>query len=602
MKVLLVGINAKFVQINLAIRLLRSFAQSRCTAVTTGLIQIEIAEWNINLPVSAAVRGIFERCPDMVLFSTYIWNREFTLQVCAEIRMLLPKILIGLGGPEVSWSAEKTFKECAAADFILAGEGEQTFADLVDRLADSREFSDISGLYWRTGDRLVFGGERPVLSDLSQIPFPYGSGELDFDPENRIVYYESSRGCPFQCAYCLSSIDKSVRYYPLDRVLAEIGFFMEKGFPLVKFVDRTFNLDPDRYLAIWRYIRDHHNGKTLFHFEIAAEFLADEAFDVLETMPEGSIQFEIGIQSINPETLRLVGRPAHTEILAEKIRRIPSAIHTHVDLIAGLPAEDIASFERSFNFAFSLDAGMLQLGFLKILAGSAMEKIAHDMDGYIASSVPPYEVLASPVLPYRDLLVLKEVEHILDTWYNSGLLRNSLNYLVSRRTDGSAFRLFREIALFVRSYFPDADLFLPRRPADLFACMAAFLARAEIAAAGTAREWLKYDYLLQGKPGAFPPWFERRYSRDEHDRALMDQGLFVAGESRRTLYARSEFESFAFRPDQGDEKILFVYSDFGARKSEKKAQRVRVYYTENHRRNYGCHDNQPLPHGSDESV
>jgi radical SAM superfamily enzyme YgiQ (UPF0313 family) len=603
MKVLLVGINAKFVQTNLAIRLLRSFARRHCRAVADDRIQVETAEWNINLPVSAVVRGVFERNPDMVLFSTYIWNREFVLKVCGEIRLVLQEVLIGLGGPEVSWSAERTFEDCRAADLILAGEGERTFVDLLDRLSVSRDFRDILGVYWRSGDSLLWGGERPALADLSEVPFPYEGGSLDFDPENRIVYYESSRGCPFKCAYCLSSIDKSVRYYPLERVLNEIQFFLDRGFPLVKFVDRTFNLDPPRYLAIWKYIRDHHNGKTLFHFEIAAEFLADEAYAVLETMPEGSIQFEIGIQSTNAETLRIVGRPAHTEILREKIRRIPASIHTHVDLIAGLPSENLESFELSFNFAFSLNAAMLQLGFLKILAGSAMETMARSMDGYRVSSVPPYEVLASPVLPYRDILALKDVEHIVDTWYNSGLLRNAINYLASCRADCSAFNLFREIARFVKAWFPDGDLFLPRRPSDLFACMAEFIAASCGERSGvSARNWLKYDYLLQGKPGVFPSWYERLYSKEEHDQALEANGFFMEGESRRTLYARSEFESFTFASGSAAQKLLFVYADSGAKKEEKKARRVRVYYTDSHRRKHGCHDNKPFSVCGDEPV
>ena len=602
MKVLLVGINAKFVQTNLAIRLLRSFARRHCPAVADGKIRIETAEWNINLPVSAAVRGIFERNPDMVLFSTYIWNREFVLKTCDEIRKILPKILVGLGGPEVSWSAKKTFRDCPAADIILAGEGERTFVDILDRLADLRDAKNIPGLYWRSGVTVVFGGERPAIADLSEVPFPYGDVPLDFDPENRIVYYESSRGCPFKCAYCLSSIDKSVRYYPLDRVLEEIQFFLDRGFPLVKFVDRTFNLEPARYLTIWKYIRDHHNGKTLFHFEIAAEFLADEAYEILASMPEGSIQFEIGIQSTNAQTLQAVGRPAHTDVLEEKIRRIPASIHTHVDLIAGLPFENLESFERSFNFAFSLNAGMLQLGFLKILSGSAMATIARNTDGYIASSIPPYEVLSSPVLPYQDILVLKDIEHIVDTWYNSGLLRNVLNHLASCRTDGSAFNLFRQIAQFVKSWFKDGDLFLPRRPVDLFACMAAFIGEAVDPTSVIARSWLKYDYLLQGKPGVFPAWYERRYSKEAHDQVLMDQGFFVAGESRRTLYAQSEFDCFNFFPDGTEEQILFVYADLSAKKDEKKARRVRVYYTNSHRRKNGRHDNKPVSHCGSESF
>lgn len=578
MKILLVGINAKYVQTNLAIRLLRAYALEHSGAAKSGSIEVSFAEWNINLPLSNVVRGVYESRADMVLFSTYIWNREFVLKACSEIRQVCPQMIVGVGGPEVSWSAGNIFRECPAVDLVMAGEGEQTFSELVSRFAGSRDFSDIRGLYVRNGTDFSWGGERTPISDLGTIPFPYSAALMDFDPANRIVYYESSRGCPFSCAYCLSSIDKSVRYYPLERVLREIGYFMEAGFPLVKFVDRTFNLDPERYLAIWKYIRDHHNGKTLFHFEIAAECLSEDSFAVLETMPEGSIQFEIGIQSVNPETLRQVGRSANPKTLAEKIRRIPSGIHTHVDLIAGLPAEDIASFASSFNYAFSLNAEMLQLGFLKILSGTPMEAIARSMSGYRWSSFPPYEVFSSPDLPYGDLLVLKDVEQIVDTWYNSALLRNTLNQLVAIRPDSSPFSLFREISSFVREYYPDGDLYLPRRPADHFACLAAFIDR-KFASRGTPdakilKEWLKYDYLLQGKPGVYPAWYNRNYSREAHDEALCSQGLTVSGESRRTLYARTEYERFAFGPGEEMTALFFVYA--GTKKDERKAVCIRL--------------------------
>lgn len=574
MKILLVGINAKYVQTNLAIRLLKGYAARYSQAVRSGRIEIQTAEWNINQLSGQIARGIYEAHADAVFFSTYIWNREMILAVADEIRKISPALLIGFGGPEVSWSARKFFAECPAADLIMAGEGEDTFVDFLDAWADGRSVSQIRGLYSRV-DGFSFGGDRPPITDLSLIPFPYDAGNLDFDPENRIVYYESSRGCPFSCAYCLSSIDKSVRYYPLDRVLSELGYFLEREFPLVKFVDRTFNLDPARYLAIWSFIRDHHNGKTLFHFEIAAEYLSDEAFTLLETMPEGSVQFEIGIQSINTETLRLVGRPAHPEALAEKIRRIPKHIHTHVDLIAGLPAENLASFASSFDYAFALDAGMLQLGFLKVLSGSPMERIAMSSPGYVWSSRPPYEVLSSPVMPYEDLLILKDIDRLVDDWYNSGLMRNALNFLVSRA--GSAFSMFRELSLFTRAFYPDHDPYLPRRPTDHFACLAGFVQnffsdRTDCAV--VALEWLKLDFLLQGKPGSFPDWFIRRYSKDAHDAALLSQGISgPGGETRRLAYARTEYEELQLNENGEAQAFLFVYDRTGR---EKKARFIRV--------------------------
>jgi len=595
-KILLVAINAKYVQTNLAVRLLRSYAEAHAPSIRSGLVSVEIAEWNINQPSGAIVRGIYESHADAVFFSVYLWNREMSLRVASDVRRVMPDAVLGFGGPEVSWAAEKFLDECAAGDLVIAGEGEATFVELVERFARyandtapegigaslSEILSGIAGVYFcdrgesGRGGSIRFGGDRPLIADLDTIPFPYTPEQIDFEPAHRIVYYESSRGCPFKCAYCLSSLDARVRYYPLERVLSEIAYFMDRGFPLVKFVDRTFNLDPDRFLKVWEYIRDHHNGKTLFHFEIAAEYLPDAAYAVLAAMPEGAVQFEIGIQSANATTLQLVGRPAHPEILAERIARIPKHIHTHVDLIAGLPEEDLASFARSFDFAFALGADMLQLGFLKVLPGSPMEQIAREAEGYRWSDFPPYEVLSSPVLPYGDLLILKEVEQLVDTWHNSGLMRNALRSLCAA-TD-SAFALFLALAQFAKGYFEDHDIFLPRKPADAFSCMAAFLKEGQASGlAGLdvsvatiayrfALEYLRYDLLLQGKPGVFPDWFERRYSKEAHDALLDSQGILKgqnggAPVSRRIAYSRTEFDRFRFDEEGREMAILFLYSD-----------------------------------------
>ena len=600
-KILLVAINAKYVQTNLAVRLLRAYAEAHAPSVRSGSVSVEIAEWNINQPSGAIVRGIYESHADAVFFSVYLWNREMTLRVASDVRLVLGDAVLGFGGPEVSWAAEKFLDECVVGDLVIAGEGEVTFAELVERLTQcaneapsilgavprklraslSEILSGVAGVYFRDrdsggrGSAVRFCGERPLIADLGEIPFPYAAERIDFDPSHRIVYYESSRGCPFNCAYCLSSLDARVRYYPLERVLGELAYFMDRCFPLVKFVDRTFNLDPERFLRIWEFIRDRHNGKTLFHFEIAAEYLPDAAYSVLAGMPEGAVQFEIGIQSINEKTLQKVGRPAHPGVLAERIARIPKHIHTHVDLIAGLPEEDLASFARSFDFAFALGADMLQLGFLKVLPGSPMERIAREAEGYRWSDSPPYEVLSSPVMQYVDLLILKEVEHLVDTWHNSGLMRNSLRSICA--SSDSAFALFRALAGFAKGYFADHDLFLPRKLTESFACMAAFLKEGlasgliwggltvDASSFRAALEHLRYDFLLQGKPGVFPDWYERRYSKEAHDDLLDSQGLLSGHDggmpiSRRVAYSRTEIDRFRFDGSVRETTILFLYS------------------------------------------
>lgn len=557
-KVLLVAINAKFIQTNLAVRLLAGYAEAHALVVQEGLCSVEFVEWNINQHVSSMLRGVFEAKPTVVLFSVYIWNRKEVFSLAAEVKKLMPEVLIGFGGPEVSFDAQRVFIECPYVDLLLSGEGEETFAELLDCLVKGSVLENIRGLYSRKEglSEFYWPGSRPPLENLDSIPFPYKKGNPGFDVQNRLVYYESSRGCPFSCAYCLSAIDTSVRYYSLSRVLTEIQFFLDEEYPLVKFVDRTFNLIPERYVAIWEYIRDHYNGKTTFHFEIAGEHLGEEVFSVLDTMPEGALQFEIGIQSTNEETLRLVGRPSNPEKLAEKIQRIPVSIHMHVDLIAGLPKEDLATFAKSFDYAWALKAEMLQLGFLKILSGTPMEVQARKSPGYLWSDSPPYEVLASPVLPYADILVLKDVEHLLDAWFNSGLMRNTLLYLSLSCFNDSGYALFVSLVAHTKTYFIDGDLYLPRRSQDSFACLASFCVDRD----SSALEYLKYDYLFQGKPGVFPSWYKRCYSKEAHNTALQKRGLvFERGESRRLLYARTEYEELALSPEFEKRGYFFEY-------------------------------------------
>ncbi len=589
MKILLVAINAKYSHTNLAVRSLIAYASSHSRAVRSGHVSVDVGEWNVNQPIGAVVRGIFAANPDAILFSTYIWNRDAVFRAARDVRKVLPAAIIGLGGPEVSWDPGRAFADCAATDLVFSGEGEATFAEFADRLAEvglgargggERHFARIAGIYSRQSasvadDTSGFGGERAPIASLDDIPFPYGPSRPAFDPEHRIAYYESSRGCPFRCAYCLSSRDGGVRFRSLGLVLDELAYFLEAGFPLVKFVDRTFNLDASRFIRIWEFIRDRYNGKTRFHFEIAAECLPDEAFAVLETMPPGSIQFEIGIQSANPGTLAAVSRPARLDVLAERINRIPRAIPLHLDLIAGLPGEDLASFSRSFDYAFAFGADALQLGFLKILPGTTMARIARESAGYSWSDNPPYEILSSPSLSFAELLLLKKVEAIVDAWYNAGLMRNVLRVLASRPS--GAFGLFLSLSDHAVSFYPDGDPFMPRRPADAFSCMASYLAeRGE----SVALEWLRYDFLLQGKPGAVPPWCVRRYSKAEHDAALEATGFLArSGEhpmSRREAYSLSEFERFDFGQDGRETPYLFRYCANGHSGSRNPAEATRL--------------------------
>lgn len=561
---MLAGINAKYIQSNLAIRLLRAYALSRLSSDLLRDTAVEIAEWNVNQSAQAIARQIFERKPDVVLFSTYIWNRETVLRVAGILGSVLPGTLVCAGGPEVSYDPEGFLHECADVDAVLTGEGEQTFLELVLALPRSSEgkpvflerLRGIAGLSLRLPGGAVLPGEgRSLIGNLEEVPFPYGWDGDDLDPETRIVYYESSRGCPFSCAYCLSSIERTTRFYPLERVFRDIDYFLDNRYPLVKFVDRTFNLSPQRYRAIWARIRDRYNGKTRFHFEIAANLLEEEDFSLLASMPQGSLQLEIGIQSANPRTLQAVGRDSDVEALADAIRRLPPGIHVHVDLIAGLPEEDLESFTSSFNFAFSLGTDVLQLGFLKILSGTPMETLARADPGYGWERFPPYEVLRSPWLPYSDLVILKGIDHLVDILWNDGAFRWTIKALTEKPY--KPFELFLALSRHFTQYFPEGDLFLPRKTGDLFAAFAVFLQEHGLT---DYLEWLKFDFFILSKPGRIPPWLTRRYSKETHDGALVATGLLSrCGGVRRTAYGRSEAEIFSFPGKDGEELVFFEY-------------------------------------------
>lgn len=588
MKTLLVGVNAKYVHTNLAIRILREFLREQCVPVQSGALSVEIAEWNVNEPVSSIVRGVLESGAEVVFFSTYIWNRRAVFDAADALRAVQPELIIGFGGPEAASVPEATFADCSAADLVITGEGELTLSETLERIwavrylaAEGRilALAGIPGLVIRerVSGCVSRAVPRSVIEDLSIIPFPYARG-FDFDPENRIVYYETGRGCPFSCAYCLSAVERGVRWYPLERVLGEVEWFLERRVPLVKLTDRTFNLDGPRSRAVWERIRDRWNGVTCFHFEISAALLDEADFAVLETLPAGAVQFEIGIQSTNPATLAAVSRTGDFVSLAQRIRRIPRTIHTHVDLIAGLPHEGLESLALSVNRVFALGADMLQLGFLKVLPGAPMAAIAAADPGWRVTPAPPYEVLATPDLCWDELLAVKDVEQVLDSWYNSGLMRETLTFLAWRSgacVPGlpAAWEVFRDLAGWIRRWYPDGQLYLPRRLQDSFACLAAWITSGEKGApaeanVGAALERLRLDYLLQAKPGAFPEWYERRYDKEAHQRALetravaagsatpaVDGGSATAASgsggssrapSRRVLYAASEWDSFDF--------------------------------------------------------
>ncbi|MGN1170462.1 MAG: B12-binding domain-containing radical SAM protein [Lachnospiraceae bacterium] len=436
MKMLLTAVNAKYIHSNPAVYSLKAYASQYGD-------QIGIAEYTINNRTEAILADLYRQAPQAIAFSCYIWNFRQIRELLTELPKILPGTELWLGGPEVSYDAEQLMGEFPQLTGIMVGEGEETFLELMQHYCEGEPaLRQIRGLCLRDG----MTGARE-LTNLNRIPFFYecydNSATSPF--ANRIIYYESSRGCPYQCSYCLSSIDKTVRFRPIDTVRRELSFFLEKKVPQVKFVDRTFNCNHTHAMEVWRYLLDHDNGVTNFHFEIAADIINEEELNLLHAMRPGLVQLEIGVQSTNPETLREIRRKMDVDRLRYVVERIRQGknIHIHLDLIAGLPYEDYDSFGRSFDEVYAMKPSQLQLGFLKVLKGSYMYQKAPEY-GIIYRSDPPYEVLYSRWLPYDKVLALKRIEEMVELYYNSGQFTHTLAVL--EQEYDSPFRMYERLA------------------------------------------------------------------------------------------------------------------------------------------------------------
>ncbi len=452
MKILLAAINAKYIHSNPAVYSLKAYAE-KCLEQTDHqqALTIELAEYTINQPRQKVMADICKKKPAALFFSCYIWNISMVEERVQDIGKVMPRTDIWLGGPEVSFDAKEMLQKLSAVKGIMRGEGEEAFSGILEYYRDrGMPLEDIKGITFRTPDGEIVSMPEAAPLQMDSVPFPYTDLKALAD---RIVYYESSRGCPFRCSYCLSSVDKSLRFRDMDRVKEEILFFMERGVPQVKFIDRTFNCDAQRAREIWRFIRDNDNGITNFHFEIAGDLLTDEDVAVLRTMRTGQIQLEIGIQTTNGNTLRAIDRPMDFDKLSEAVRQIRTFgnIHIHLDLIAGLPFEDMASFRKSFDDVFALRPHQLQLGFLKVLKGSPMEKNSPAY-GLKYTQSPPYEVLETGWMSYDELMKLKQIEEMVEVYYNTGQFSHSLGLLL--QSFDSAFDLFAALA----EWYEDHDL------------------------------------------------------------------------------------------------------------------------------------------------
>lgn len=477
MKILLTAINAKYIHSNLAVYSLRAFAAGERDEYRQS---VEIAEYTINQQVDEILISLYTKNPDVICFSCYLWNIVYVEQIVRELAKVLPRTEIWLGGPEVSYHARNVLENMPQVRGVMRGEGEETFLELLEYYHGKRaSLAEIHGIVYVEKEGMTAenhleisstGGGRAILEtpprkalDLNRLPFVYSQkGSLhsgscpesllslsaDTDMEcfrNKIIYYESSRGCPFSCSYCLSSVDKCLRFRKIETVKQELQFFIDREIPQVKFVDRTFNFCHDHAFAIWSYLAEHDKGKTNFHFEVAADLLNEEELRLITSMRPGLIQLEIGVQSTNPETIREIRRTMDFERVKAAVKRIHAQgnIHQHLDLIAGLPYEDYESFRKSFLDVYALRPEQLQLGFLKVLKGSYMKEQTERYQ-LLYQDRPPFEVLSTRWLSYADVIRLKGIEEMVEVHYNSGQFVHTLELLEEAFPD--AFTMYEKLS------------------------------------------------------------------------------------------------------------------------------------------------------------
>lgn len=567
MNILLVAVNAKYIHSNLAVYSLKASAGKYGE-------QVELAEYTINHQTDDIFRSIYAKKPQLLFFSCYIWNRRVILELAENLRKVLPELVIWAGGPEVSYDAKRFLEEHPQFDGVMCGEGERTFAQVLryyGEADDSLCLHDISGIVYRSADTVVETEPSSPMTSLDEIPFVYdspflkGRGEVF---ENRIIYYESSRGCPFSCSYCLSSLDKRVRFRSLSLVKKELSYFLEQKVLQVKFVDRTFNARPDHALAIWRYIQAHDNGVTNFHFEIAADILTQEELEVLGTMRPGLVQLEIGVQTTNEDALCAIRRKTQFDAIAQCSRRIAEGknIHQHLDLIAGLPYEDFESFRKSFDDVYRLKPQELQLGFLKVLRGSRMHQCAKEY-GIIYRSTPPYEVLETRWITCGELLRLKEVEEMLEVYYNSQQFRytmEALEQMFERPFDmyAALADYYKERNAQERSYsrmqrFEMLRGFIRETIAANAHVLQAKAGMQTEEAAAAFDELLTYDFYLRENAKSRPAWAKdlQRYQRETvsfYQKEEQEKRFLPEYEDRswKQIMRMTHLEQFAKKPEQ----------------------------------------------------
>ena len=565
MKLLLAAVNAKYIHSNLAVYSMKAY----CRAFAD---HIELAEYTINQQEDEILKDLYRKKPEILCFSCYIWNISFIKELIRNVKKILPDTVIWAGGPEVSYDAEQFLEEMPEVFGVVCGEGEETFRELTQYYVNlerntekGTELEKIDGIVFRKGKEIQKTAPRAIL-DMDTLVFPYQDMELF---HHRIIYYESSRGCPFSCSYCLSSIDKKLRFRSTKLVKQELQFFLDNQVPQVKFVDRTFNCKKEHALEIWRYIQEHDNQVTNFHFEIAADLLTEEEIALIHTMRPGLIQLEIGVQSTNEDTIREIRRKTSFEKISQKVRQVQAGknVHQHLDLIAGLPLEGYDSFRKSFDDVYGLRPQQLQLGFLKVLKGSYMYEKREEY-GCVYKQREPYEVLSTNWLSYGEICRLKGIEDMVEVYYNSGQFTRTIEALEKEFSD--AFAMYEALADFYekKGYFgishtrirryeillefleeqgkEDLAYFRERMVFDLY-----------------ARENLKTRPVWAGEQKLYKEQIQNFYRKEAEEPRLLRQ---YGGYQPRQLEKMTHLEVFTYdvlsqKREKGQYPVLFDYKE-----------------------------------------
>ena len=512
MNVVLTAINAKYIHSNLAVYSLRSYAEAYKQDIT-------IAEYTINQQVEDILMDLYKKNPDILCFSCYIWNISYVEELVCEMKKILPNTIIWLGGPEVSYDASKVLARLEAVDGVMLGEGEETFRELMGHYCgEGPLLCDVEGIAYRNEKGEIVQNKWREPIDLSRIPFVYEKME---DFAHKIIYYETSRGCPFSCSYCLSSVDKHLRFRDLELVKKELQFFIDANVPQVKFVDRTFNCNHKHATEIWRYILEHDKGITNFHFEVAADLLNEEELQLIEQMRPGLIQLEIGVQSTNEATIREIRRSMKFSEVERIVKRLKSQgnVHQHLDLIAGLPYEGLERFKQSFDDVYRLHPEQLQLGFLKVLKGSYMEE-QKSAYGLVYKTKPPYEVMSTDWLTYEEVLQLKMVEEMVEVYYNSGQFSHTLGQL--EKVFDSPYELYFQLG----KYYEEKNLHMVSHSRNSrYEILKDFIYQVREEERELYRELLTFDLYLREHVKSRPDFagdytvskeVKRQYGKDVH--------------------------------------------------------------------------------------